>query len=128
MSLDTYLSKLFQDENKERDSTLLSITNQEVKSTTAPHKPTARRRQLPSSVRDSVWNNYIGEDINKHRCLCCKKGIITNRYFHVGHVISVKNGGTDEINNLRPICPPCNHSMGTTNMVEFVKTYGYYVG
>ena len=128
MSLDTYLSKLFQDENKERDSTLLSITNQEVKSTTAAHKPTARRRQLPSSVRDSVWNNYIGEDINKHRCLCCKKGIITNRYFHVGHVISVKNGGTDEINNLRPICPPCNHSMGTTNMVEFVKTYGYYVG
>ena len=128
MSLDTYLSKLFQDENKERDSTLLSITNQEVKSTTASHKPTARRRQLPSSVRDSVWNNYFGEDINKHRCLCCKKGIITNRYFHVGHVISVKNGGTDEINNLRPICPPCNHSMGTTNMVEFVKTYGYYVG
>ena len=128
MSLDTYLSKLFQDENKERDSTLLSITNQEEKSTTAAHKPTARRRQLPSSVRDSVWNNYIGEDINKHRCLCCKKGIITNRYFHVGHVISVKNGGTDEINNLRPICPPCNHSMGTTNMVEFVKTYGYYVG
>ena len=128
MSLDTYLSKLFQDENKERDSTLLSITNEEVKSITAAHKPTARRRQLPSSVRDSVWNNYIGEDINKHRCLCCKKGIITNRYFHVGHVISVKNGGTDEINNLRPICPPCNHSMGTTNMVEFVKTYGYYVG
>ena len=115
MSLDTYLSKLFQDDNKEREAL-------------AAPQATARRRQLPASVRDSVWNNYIGEDINKHRCLCCKKGIITNRYFHVGHVISVKNGGTDEINNLRPICPPCNHSMGTTNMVEFVKTYGYYVG
>jgi len=137
MSLDTYLSKLFQDENRVSDSTLVPITNQaQQKTTTAREKTTtarqattaARRRQLPASVRDSVWNNYIGKDRNKHRCLCCKKGIITNRYFHVGHVISVKNGGTDEINNLRPICPLCNHSMGTTNMVEFVKTYGYYVG
>ena len=86
------------------------------------------RKTLPSSVRDSIWNHYIGEDINKHRCLCCKKVLITNRKFEVGHVISVKEGGTDEINNLRPICSPCNHSMGTKNMIEFVKTYGYYIG
>ena len=79
-------------------------------------------------MRDSIWNHYIGEDINKHRCLCCKKVLITNRKFEVGHVISVKEGGTDEINNLRPICSPCNHSMGTKNMIEFVKTYGYYIG
>ena len=85
------------------------------------------RKTLPSSVRDSIWNHYIGEDINKHRCLCCKKVLITNRKFEVGHVISVKEGGTDEINNLRPICSPCNHSMGTKNMIEFVKTYGYYI-
>jgi len=87
-----------------------------------------RRRPLPASVRDSVWNHYIGEDINKHRCFCCKKVLISIRLFHVGHVISVRDGGTDEINNLRPICSPCNHSMGTTNMIEFVKTYGYYIG
>ena len=86
------------------------------------------RKTLPSSVRDSICNHYIGEDINKHRCLCCKKVLITNRKFEVGHVISVKEGGTDEINNLRPICSPCNHSMGTKNMIEFVKTYGYYIG
>ena len=89
---------------------------------------TQRRRPLPTSVRDCVWNHYIGEDINKHRCLCCKKVVIRNRQFEVGHVISVKDGGTDEINNLRPICAPCNHSMGSKNMIEFVKTYGYYIG
>lgn len=87
-----------------------------------------RRTPLPACVRDSVWNHYIGEDINKHRCLCCKQVKINNREFQVGHVISVKDGGTDEINNLRPICAPCNHSMGSKNMVEFVKTYGYYIG
>ena len=87
-----------------------------------------KRVALPKSVRDIVWNHYIGEDINKHRCLCCKKVLITNRQFDVGHVISANDGGTHEINNLRPICSSCNHSMGTTNMIEFVKTYGYYIG
>jgi 5-methylcytosine-specific restriction endonuclease McrA len=119
MSLDGYLSKMF-DANK-------SIA-EPVKLVKQEQPIIHRRRPLPVSVRDSVWNHYIGEDINKHRCLCCKKVLITNRQFHVGHVISVKDGGTDEISNLRPICPPCNHSMGTKNMVEFVKTYGYYVG
>jgi flagellar biosynthesis GTPase FlhF len=90
--------------------------------------PKKNRQTLPKSVRDSVWNHYIGEDINKHRCLCCKKVLINNRQFEVGHVLSVRDCGTDEINNLRPICSPCNHSMGTTNMIEFVKTYGYYIG
>jgi len=87
-----------------------------------------KRKPLPACVRFNVWNHYIGEDINKHLCLCCKKGLITYREFQVGHVISVRDGGTDEINNLRPICAPCNHSMGCKNMIEFVKTYGYYIG
>ena len=91
-------------------------------------RKSTRRKNIPASVKNHVWNHYIGEDINKHRCLCCKKVPITNRAFHVGHVISVKDGGNDEISNLRPICPSCNYSMGTENMVEFVKTYGYYIG
>jgi 5-methylcytosine-specific restriction endonuclease McrA len=48
--------------------------------------------------------------------------------FHVGHVISEKAGGTHEINNLRPICASCNHSMGSENMVDFVIKYGLYIG
>ena len=43
--------------------------------------------------------------------------------FHIGHVISEKNGGTLDISNLRPICSGCNSSMKCTNMREFIKTY-----
>lgn len=122
MSLNSYLSTIF-------DDTKNSVELINNKSIVKPEQPIIRRRRhLPVSVRDSVWNHYIGEDINKHRCLCCKKVLITNRQFQVGHVISVKDGGTDEISNLRPICPPCNHSMGTKNMIDFVKSYGYYIG
>jgi hypothetical protein len=44
-----------------------------------------------------IWNHYIGEDIIKHKCLCCKKVTISNTNFEVGHVIvadSVDGGGT----------------------------------
>jgi 5-methylcytosine-specific restriction endonuclease McrA len=87
-----------------------------------------KKQAIPKNVRNIVWNHYIGEDIIKHRCLCCKKVLITNTNFEVGHVLSEKNGGTHEINNLRPICGSCNHSMGIENMIEFVVKYGLYIG
>jgi len=92
-------------------------------------KETKKKKQsIPKNVRVIVWNHYISEDIIKHKCLCCKKVTISNTSFEVGHVISEKNGGTHEINNLRPICFACNHSMGTENMVDFVVKYGLYIG
>jgi hypothetical protein len=87
-----------------------------------------KKQSIPKNVRVIVWNHYIGEDIIKHKCLCCKKVTIANTNFEVGHVISEKNAGTHEINNLRPICFACNHSMGSENMIEFVVKYGLYIG
>ena len=87
-----------------------------------------KKQSIPKNVRIIIWNHYIGEDIIKHKCLCCKKALISNTNFEVGHVTSEKNGGTHEINNLRPICFACNHSMGTENMIDFVVKYGLYIG
>lgn len=87
-----------------------------------------KKQPIPKSVRTHVWELYIGSNINEHRCLCCKKSLIKITNFDVGHIIAEKHGGTLEISNLRPICAVCNNSMGTENMIEFVKKYGYYVG
>jgi 5-methylcytosine-specific restriction endonuclease McrA len=95
----------------------------------AKKEETKKKKQaIPKQIRNIVWNHYIGEDIIKHKCLSCKKVTISNINFEVGHVISEKHGGTHEINNLRPICGACNHSMGTENMVDFVVKYGLYIG
>jgi 5-methylcytosine-specific restriction endonuclease McrA len=48
---------------------------------------------------------------------------ITQLSFHAGHVISEKNGGEINVNNLRPICQNCNSSMGTTNMNDYIEKY-----
>ena len=92
-------------------------------------KETKKKKQsIPKNVRVIIWNHYIGEDIINHKCLCCKKVTISNTNFEVGHVLSEKNAGTHEINNLRPICFACNHSMGSENMIDFVVKFGLFIG
>ncbi len=86
-----------------------------------------KKKKIPKAVKTHVWNLYIGAHINEHRCLCCKKALIKITEFETGHVVSEAEGGTMEISNLRPICSVCNYSMGTMNMIEYVKKYGYYI-
>lgn len=86
-----------------------------------------RKSKIPKNVKINVWNTHIDPNIQRHKCLCCKKSIISITEFHVGHVISENAGGTLEINNLRPICASCNYSMGTSNMIDYIVKYGYYL-
>ena len=90
--------------------------------------PKKKKQSIPKHIKKLVWNTYIGNDIIKHRCLCCKKITIENTFFECGHVISEKDGGSLEISNLRPICSECNRSMGSMNMVEYVKKFGLFIG
>ncbi len=60
-------------------------------------------------------------------CYCCSVEPITKGNFECGHIISEKEGGEVKLENLRPICGLCNKSMGTKNMLEFMKQYGYNI-
>jgi hypothetical protein len=79
------------------------------------------RSTIPSSVKDRRWRIDCGNTIDSN-CQVCSIGIsYTN--CHVAHVISVKNGGNNNINNLRITCMSCNLSMSTMNLNEFKKLY-----
>lgn len=82
------------------------------------------KRSIPKAIKTLVWNKYIGENKASSQCTCCEVTEIKNTHFHCGHVISESAGGTLEISNLRPICAPCNLSMGTQNMNTFKTTFG----
>jgi hypothetical protein len=86
-------------------------------------KKTKNYKVLPKKLREQVWNTYIGSNIGKSSCLCCKTSEITQMNFHYGHIISSYNNGSDDLTNLLPICSLCNSSMGTMNMDEFMKKY-----
>jgi len=85
-----------------------------------------KKQAIPKKVKTDVWNTFIGANMPAHKCLCCLKTVIVNTDFHVGHVTSEFNGGSLNIDNLRPICASCNYSMGTMNMKDYVIKFGYF--
>jgi 5-methylcytosine-specific restriction endonuclease McrA len=91
---------------------------------TSVKKEKPKRKTIPLALKRSVWNKYIGEEIGKTSCLCCKITDISQMNFSCGHIVSVYNGGDINLENLKPICVSCNSSMGTQNMDEFIQNYG----
>lgn len=55
-------------------------------------------------------------DRHGNKCLCCKK----KRPLTVDHVIPVSKGGTSNIENIQPLCGPCN-STKRDEVVDFRK-------
>jgi hypothetical protein len=82
-----------------------------------------RRKNIPKHIKTLVWNKYIGRETVESKCVSCKQEKIDMRNFHCGHVLAEAKGGDLTINNLRPICAPCNLSMGTKSMNEFTQEF-----
>ena len=80
-----------------------------------------KSRMISRPLRREVWNKYVGEHVGSRLCFCCDLSIISQLTFEVGHVVSVFEGGTLSVENLRPICSSCNRSMGSMNMIRFIK-------
>ena len=76
------------------------------------------RKAIPKKLRGEVWKNHCG-DSTKGLCYCCSTELDIFDVWHAGHIISHAYGGTNTVENLRPICSSCNLSMGTENMDEF---------
>ena len=83
-----------------------------------------KSRMISRPLRRAVWNKYVGEHVGSRLCFCCELSVVSQLTFEVGHVVSVLEGGTMTAENLRPICSSCNRSMGSMNMIRFVKIQG----
>lgn len=81
------------------------------------------RTGISPGLRKKVWENQYG---SKTTGICPIVGCnhvlssVIKRGFQCGHVISNKNGGKEELSNLRPICADCNSVMSSTNWDIFV--------
>lgn len=85
-------------------------------------KPKKKKKTISATMKRLVWNNWIGEEIGKSKCLCCKTTDIIQSSFNCGHIIPESKGGETIVSNLKPICQNCNSSMGAIDMNEFMKT------
>ena len=80
------------------------------------------RKSIPKTLKNKVWDTYIGREKGIGNCFCCNKEI-DSKNFDCGHIISVKQGGPTTLENMRPLCSTCNKSMGEKNMEQFKNKY-----
>src|SRR5579872_6191925 len=85
-----------------------------------------KRKSIPAPLKRQVWEIYISTELRKGKCFCCKTKDIMESDFHCAHVISHKNKGKIELENLRPTCSQCNLSMGSNNMYDYISKYINY--
>jgi 5-methylcytosine-specific restriction endonuclease McrA len=68
-------------------------------------------RKAINLTRGEVWDRTGG------LCICCTLPVgersDSGAVWHVGHVLSVAYGGTNELSNLVPLHPGCNTGMST---------------
>jgi 5-methylcytosine-specific restriction endonuclease McrA len=95
--------------------------NQSIASSS--QQPKKKKTKIPQAKRIMCWNTYVGEEIGKTKCICCKTLDITTFDFQCGHIVADSVGGDTSIENLRPICAKCNNDMGAMNMRDFALQY-----
>ena len=83
-----------------------------------------KKKVIPKQIKSIVWDEYIGEKKGVSTCMCCNINTIKQMDFICGHIVPECNGGEISVKNLRPICSQCNLSMGSTNMIEYMKQTG----
>ena len=99
-----------------------TIRNKYTKLKKKNDNKSSKRQAIPRTVKNNIWDKYIGTTKREGNCYVCPK-LIKIEDFHCGHVISVNMGGSNSIDNLKPICSTCNLSMGTRNLEDFKKEY-----
>lgn len=82
-----------------------------------------RKCIIPPTVKNVLWYKYFNNNITG-KCCCCKIENISIGNFVCGYIISKCNGGTESVNNLKPICRLCKSSIKTMNMDDFMNKYG----
>jgi len=82
------------------------------------------QKNIPETIRNSVWNIYTSIEQKQKMCFCCGTEPITFGNFVCGYIKPKSKNGKATIQNLRPICGLCNMSIGTKNMEKFMNKYG----
>lgn len=88
-------------------------------------KTKPKKMRIPKVLKDHTWDEWVGDTIAKAKCMCCGINDIKMNDFHCSHVVAEANGGATSVENLRPVCAPCNLSMGTKNMDDFRVACGF---
>jgi hypothetical protein len=73
------------------------------------------RQPIPKTTRMEVWKRRFG-DRKSGKCYCCKERMVYIDAFLCGHCRAHAGRGSNNPENLEPICLRCNSKMGTFDL------------
>lgn len=77
-----------------------------------------KKATIPKAVREQCWLKVFGESFKEKCYIDWCNNDITVFDFHVGHDKPESEGGTLNIDNLKPICARCNLSMSNNYTIK----------
>ena len=72
--------------------------------------------KISKKLKHEVWIHWFKE---AESALCPCGTSITEEENHCGHIVARAKGGKTAVENLRPVCAPCNLKMGTRNLNDY---------
>lgn len=81
-----------------------------------------KRKKFSKIDRKTLYVQYFGCWKKDGQCQICKS-TIDYESFDMGHIISVKNGGSNLLENIKPLCKTCNTSLGSMNIDQYMKKH-----
>lgn len=75
---------------------------------------------IPIGIKNQTWTTYIGK-VFETDCPICDINIINVFNYECAHVIAQSKGGQHTVDNLRPICSPCNKRMNNNDFYEWTQ-------
>ena len=87
-----------------------------------------KRDAVSAKDRKEVWKNEFKGALEGKCPIGCGVLLVRDEKngWDCGHVVSHKNGGREDVSNLRPICKNCNGKMGTQNWDEYVPKKSWF--
>lgn len=75
------------------------------------------------NIKQQCWLMWTNE--HTHRCFGCEKWLVRRTSFKVAYFISLINGGTEQLDNMCPVCSECSKAIGDLNFKQFKIKNGY---
>ena len=126
-----YLEKLHEHKDNFKKSEIICIENKScmfmknnnffgwlIDTSVKPYHDYKKRISISKELQEKIWQEEFGACTSgKCTIFCCQNILSKNisNSWQCGHIISHNNGGLTTLDNLRPLCAPCNRLMNDTD-------------
>ncbi len=76
------------------------------------------RTKFPAFIRRMLWEKFYISELYPGECMVCNKKKLKMSTYEISHIVSLKNGGSNDISNLTVLCSQCNKSLNSNNLYE----------